>query len=72
MLQSKRFDPDCLYIKQYIPELQDFTSEQIHNPLEHSLGYATPLVNHFEYSKLAKQRYNESNDYYQETFMSDT
>lgn len=37
MLQSQRFDPDCIYIKKRIPELQDADPKAIHNPLEYNL-----------------------------------
>ena len=28
--QSKKFDPDCIYIKEWIPELKDVSSKEIH------------------------------------------
>ncbi len=31
-LQSKKFDPDGIYIKKYIPELKDLPSDLIHEP----------------------------------------
>lgn len=64
MLQSERFDPDCEYIKKWIPELVNYSPKEIHNPLEHNLWYATPIVNHYEWSKRAKDLYKESWDEY--------
>ena len=60
MLQSQRFDPDCIYIKKRIPELSNYSPKEIHNPLEYNLHYAKPIVDHPERSKKAKERYTES------------
>jgi deoxyribodipyrimidine photo-lyase len=30
-LQSQKFDPDCIFIKEYIPELKDIDNNDIHN-----------------------------------------
>ncbi len=57
MIQSQKFDPDCNYIKKYIPELRDYEPGQIHNPLRYNLNYAYPVVDHYENSKKAKQAY---------------
>lgn len=57
LLQSQRFDPQCLYIKSYIPELRGLPPHVIHDPLTHDLGYAKPIVNHFEISILARRLY---------------
>ncbi|MFZ5341408.1 MAG: FAD-binding domain-containing protein [Patescibacteria group bacterium] len=29
ILQTKKFDPNCAYIKKYIPQLKDFTPKDI-------------------------------------------
>lgn len=60
ILQSERFDSDCIYIKKWIPELRDFSPKEIHNPLENDLGYAKPIVDHYERSKKAKVLYMNS------------
>ena len=60
LLQSKRFDPECEYIKKYIPELSNFSPKEIHDPLNNNLGYASPIIDHYERSKIAKWRYNDS------------
>ncbi|MEM2131229.1 MAG: deoxyribodipyrimidine photo-lyase [Candidatus Woesearchaeota archaeon] len=57
-LQQKKFDPDCLYIKKWLPELNDLKSAEIHN-LEFidlsfkGINYPKPIVNHSTESKKA-------------------
>lgn len=58
LLQSQKFDPDCVYIKKYIPELEDVEPEKIHNPLTYKLPYVTPIVNHYEMRNLAQEAYS--------------
>ncbi len=62
MLQSERFDPDCAYIKKWVPELKDYSPKEIHAPLENDLVYAKPIVDHYESSKIAKERYYQASD----------
>lgn len=60
MLQSQRFDPECTYIKKYIPELQNIHPDKIHDPIKYDLsayGYVRPIIDHYERSKKAKERY---------------
>ncbi|CAM3120974.1 cryptochrome/photolyase family protein [Leuconostoc rapi] len=57
-LQSKKFDPDGLFIKKYVPELKDLPSTKIHEPSKLSLieqrryqvtighDYPKPIVDH--------------------------
>jgi deoxyribodipyrimidine photo-lyase len=51
-LQQKKFDPDCLYIKRWVPELKSVDAAQIHGlhlPKQHALppkGYPVALVDH--------------------------
>ncbi len=59
ILQSERFDPDCRYIKRYIPELIYTPREKIHDPMKYDLPYHKPIVSHYEMSKLAKRVYNK-------------
>lgn len=59
-LQQKRFDPDCLYIKKWVPELKKFNSKDIHGLAKGGTrlsGYAVPLVDHAIESALAKKVY---------------
>ncbi|KIX85386.1 deoxyribodipyrimidine photo-lyase [Vermiphilus pyriformis] len=58
-LQQKKFDPECVYIKTWIPELEKVPSKVIHNwdklhtryPL---LGYPKPMVNHSTQAAITK------------------
>lgn len=49
-LQQKRFDPDCVYIKKWIPELRQLSSKYIHTMNEEditrSIDYPQPIVEH--------------------------
>jgi len=57
-LQQKKFDPNCTYVKQWIPELQDLSSEKIHKLETESFdGYPRPIVDHARESKLARQMF---------------
>ncbi len=58
ILQSQKFDPECKYIKTYIPELRDLEPEKIHNPLTYKLPYHEPIVNHYEMRNLAHEAYS--------------
>lgn len=47
--QSRKFDPDGHFIRQYVPELRDYSSKDIHEP--HDAGslfsdYPAPMVDH--------------------------
>ena len=56
-LQQQKFDPDCRYIKQWIPELRDLSPKAIHgwqsNPLVGE--YPSPMLNHSERSQTIKE-----------------
>ncbi|MGQ0794324.1 MAG: cryptochrome/photolyase family protein [Deltaproteobacteria bacterium] len=60
MLQSEKFDPECRYIKKYVPELRRSEPRHIHSPLDFDLPYVQPIVNHFEMSRVAKELYAKS------------
>ncbi len=47
-IQSKKFDPQRLYIKKYLPELKDVPTKYIHNPKKYDpkLSYPDQIVNH--------------------------
>ena len=57
-LQQKKFDPECVYIKKWIPELVNLTTKQIHDietkPLDSSIDYPRPMVIHKEESARSK------------------
>ena len=57
-IQQRRFDPDCKYVKRWIPEIAHLTPRSIHD-LEHSRRdrhYAT-IVDHRRESRIAKNLY---------------
>ncbi|MCD6039736.1 MAG: phrA [Gammaproteobacteria bacterium] len=59
-LQQKRFDPECLYIKRWIPELKIFSPQEICklNQIKITLtNYPAPIVDHTRESQKAKMRY---------------
>lgn len=48
-LQQKKFDPDCVYIKKWIPELADLPSKAIHSWYKQpvaNIDYPRPIVDH--------------------------
>lgn len=50
-LQQRKFDPDCIYIKQWVPELQDLDKKIIHHWYKSAYHllmphYPAPIVNH--------------------------
>lgn len=51
--QQKKFDPECLYIKKWVPELRSFSPTTLHSWQETagSSTYPAPMVDH---SKVAK------------------
>lgn len=58
-LQQKKYDPDCLYIKRWIPELADLSAKEIHK-LEKGqppLGYPGQMVDHANERDAAKSMY---------------
>jgi deoxyribodipyrimidine photo-lyase len=60
-LQQKKFDPDCLYIKQWVPELKKVPNKIIHAWYKDSSsaikGYPRPMVDHKPEAKEALKRY---------------
>lgn len=61
-LQQKKFDPDCIYIKQWIPELADVPSKIIHTwykQKESINGYPISIVDHTIEAKKALAMYKK-------------
>jgi deoxyribodipyrimidine photo-lyase len=64
-LQSKNNDPDCEYIKQWIPELKDVPSKDIHD-WENAwmnykdTGYPKPIVNYAEQKEISLKMYKDA------------
>ncbi len=53
-LQQKKFDPDCRYIKTWIPELAEKTPAEIHsmhNSFTGNIHYPKPIVEHAKVSR---------------------
>ncbi|MFT4312517.1 MAG: cryptochrome/photolyase family protein [Candidatus Woesearchaeota archaeon] len=48
-LQQEKFDPECTYIKKWLPELQNYNPKQIHQHQKIPLtNYPEPIVDHYE------------------------
>lgn len=64
-LQQQKFDPECLYIKQWVPELTMLPPKIIHNLAESAsmplTNYPCPMLDHAQESKKAKMRYQLPN-----------
>jgi len=59
-LQQKRFDPECLYIKQWIPELSHLSAAEIHK-LDKRRGigsYPAPMVDHGREKEIAERMFS--------------
>lgn len=59
-LQQKKFDPDCVYIKQWLPELKLATPKVIHNWFkmqDPELDYPKPILDHSVAAKQAVKLY---------------
>lgn len=63
-LQQKKFDPDCVYIKQWIPELADVSPDVVHaldtHELPDGVEYPQPIVDHAEERKRALELYGKA------------
>lgn len=61
-LQQQKFDSDCQYIYQWVPELAGVAPKILHNWHSNHSGtaYPAPLVDHARESKIAKERYKNS------------
>lgn len=62
-LQQKRFDPDCIYIKRWVPELKNLTPKVIHTLYEEGSGrpasYPEPMVEHSLQKILAEDMFRQ-------------
>lgn len=62
--QQVRFDPECLYIKKWIPELHPFLPQQMHHIPSQPLlttSYPAPIVDHKQAADHAKMLYQVKN-----------
>lgn len=58
-LQGKKFDPEAVYMKKYLPELKELDPADFHKPIEHK-SYPSPIVDHKERRDMALDRYKEA------------
>ena len=61
-LQQKKFDPDCVYIKTWVPELQKLSAKEIHTWYKSDISgidYPTPIVDHAIVSKYTKKLFEK-------------
>lgn len=61
ILQSKKFDPECRYIRKYVPELMKEETEKIHDPIKYKLNYYEPIVDHYEITHKTREIYKKAN-----------
>jgi len=50
-LQTEKFDPECVYIKKWVPELSKYSAKQIINQEWDAKDYPRPIVNHEDAKK---------------------
>jgi len=62
--QQEKFDPECKYIKRWVPELKDVSAKIIHTLFAQTLfpikGYPSPICDHAIESRLAKEIYKKA------------
>lgn len=61
-LQQKKFDADCVYIKRWLPELQQYSPAIIHNWFQKPLigDYPPPMLDHAIRSQQAKSLFQQT------------
>ena len=64
-LQSKEYDPDCEYIKKWVPELKDIPNKAIHNWYKEwenykEIDYGKPIVDYDEQKEKALRMYKDA------------
>lgn len=58
--QQKKFDPECVYIKKWVPELNDLSASQIHNLHDKSQNigkYPKPIIDHKTQADLIREKF---------------
>jgi len=61
IIQAKKFDPEGVFIKKYLPELKKYPAFMLHDPLKFELEYYIPIVNHFEREFIVKKYFKNFN-----------
>lgn len=62
-LQQKKFDPDCIYIKQWVPELQNIEPKIIHTWYQSKQtipNYPKPIIDHSKEAELSKNLFKNA------------
>jgi deoxyribodipyrimidine photo-lyase len=62
-LQTEKFDPECVYIKKWVPELSKYSAKQIINQDWNAKDYPRPIVNHEEAKKKMMAVYKNVSSY---------
>lgn len=59
--QQQKFDPECRYIKHWLPELAQIEPKTLHNLHTKHFGnsYPQPMLEHARESRIAKERYRQ-------------
>lgn len=57
MIQAKKFDPECKFVKKYIPELHKEECYKIHDFLRYKLNYHEPIVDFYSQRDKALKLY---------------
>jgi deoxyribodipyrimidine photo-lyase len=60
--QQEKFDPDCLYIKKWVPELAKLSADAIHNWAEEQpiKNYPAPILDHSKEAKEALSAFKKA------------
>jgi len=65
-LQAKEYDPNCIYIKKWIPELKDIENKHIHSWYKYNdkykINYPKPIVDYVKKKKKALNMYKKIYD----------
>lgn len=66
MLQSKKFDPDCIYIKKWLPQLKDINCNELHDWENYyknynldEIHYYKPIVNYKKAREISIEMYRD-------------
>lgn len=61
-LQQKKFDPHCIYVKKWIPELRSVENSDIHTWYKKKItlkNYPHPMIDHEQEAQIAKSLYQK-------------
>jgi deoxyribodipyrimidine photo-lyase len=68
--QQAKFDPDCRYIYQWLPELIGFSPTILHqwDKKHTNCNYPAPIIDHTKESQISKALFKEANSKQNKTF----